>query len=82
MHASAAAVPIAQGSRLVLDEMDTRAGRRYVRANQEMSKLVYRAQVIRDVFGARAARLFMRLTRVDTTVAQRVLRSPLSRLRR
>jgi hypothetical protein len=47
-----------------------------------MSKLVYRSQVVRNVFGAKAARIFMKLVGVDATVAQRVLRSPLSRLRR
>ena len=58
------------------------AQRSYVRANQTMSRRVYRAQVVREVFGTGAARLFMHLMRIDAGVAQRVLGSPLSRLRR
>lgn len=44
--------------------------------------MVYRSQVVRDVFGSGAAHLFMHLMRVDATVAQRVLRSPRAKLRR
>lgn len=82
MNATIIAVPPAQGSSVVPDKLDQGLERSYVRCNQQMSKLVYRAQVVREVFGASAARMFMRLMRVDTTVAQRVLRSPSSTLRR
>jgi hypothetical protein len=82
MQRMAAAAPVLQGDRLVRDDLNDGAGRVYVRCNQRMSKLVYRSQVVRDVFGARAAGIFMKLMGVDASVAQRVLRSPLSRLRR
>ena len=67
---------------MVRHDLDQGAQRSYVRSNQTMSKRVYRAQVVRAVFGTGAATIFMRLMRVDTGVAQRVLRSPLSGLRR
>ena len=82
MDASLVAGPIRQGRGAVRIDVDECAGRRYVRANERMSKRVYRAQVFRHVFGARAARVFMRLMRVDTGVAHRVLHAPASRLRR
>lgn len=54
----------------------------YVRRDQRMSKRVYRSQVVRDVFGSGAARIFMRIMRVEASVARRLLRSPPTRLRR
>lgn len=56
--------------------------RPYVRGNQRMSKLVYRAQIVRDVFGPRVAHVYMNLVKVDAGVARRVLRSPRTKLRR
>jgi hypothetical protein len=82
MTTAVLALPFPQEASAVPDNMDMGAQRSYVRCNQTMSKQVYRAQVVREVFGAGAARMFMRLMRVDTGVAQRVLRSPMSRLRR
>ena len=82
MTTAVPALPLPQEASAVPDNMDTGAQRSYVRCNQAMSKQVYRAQVVREVFGPGAARMFMRLMRVDTRVAQRVLRSPRSRLRR
>ena len=58
------------------------AGQRYARCDGRMSTLVYRAQLIRAVFGESAARIFMRVMRVDAAVARRVLAAPLARLRR
>lgn len=66
----------------VLHESEDGSDRRYVRRDQRMSKLVYRSQVVRDVFGAGAARFFMNIMRVDASVAHRVLRSPGAALRR
>lgn len=82
MNATVIAAPLAQGDSLLPHKLDDGAERRYVRGNQEMSKRVYRAQVVRQVFGAGAARMFMRLMQVDAGVAQRVLRSPVTKLRR
>jgi hypothetical protein len=82
MKAIVIAASILRRARIVPDDLHNGVDRRYVRRNQKMSKLVYRSQVVRDVFGAKAARIFMKLVGVDATVAQRVLRSPLSRLRR
>lgn len=56
--------------------------RQYVRRDQRTSKVVYRSQIVRDVFGVKAAHVFMRLMKVDGRVARRVLRSPRSKLRR
>lgn len=47
-----------------------------------MSKLVYRSQAVRHVFGKGVARVFMQIMRVDANVAQRVLRSARTKLRR
>jgi steroid 5-alpha reductase family enzyme len=66
----------------VPNDLQNGADRRYVRYDQRMSKRVYRAQIIRDVFGAKAARIFMHLMRVDALVARRVLLSPIEKLRR
>jgi steroid 5-alpha reductase family enzyme len=82
VKATVVVVPVPQGDSFVPHELDEGAERRYVRCNQQMSKRVYRAQVVRHVFGVGAARMFMRLMQVDAAVAQRVLRSPLSKLRR
>jgi steroid 5-alpha reductase family enzyme len=82
MKATLSAAPILRRARIVPDDLHHGVDRRYVRRNQKMSKLVYRSQVVRDVFGAKAAGIFMKLMGVDATVAQRVLRSPLSELRR
>jgi steroid 5-alpha reductase family enzyme len=76
------AASILRRARIVPDDLQDGVDHRYVRRNQKMSKLVYRAQVIRHVFGVKAARMFMRLMGVDAAVAQRVLRSPSSKLRR
>ncbi|MFC5477873.1 hypothetical protein [Massilia suwonensis] len=56
--------------------------RHYVRRDQEMSKRVYRAQLVRAVFGKGVALFFMHLVKVKGGVAQRVLRSQKARLRR
>jgi hypothetical protein len=82
MKALVSAASIARRARIVPDDLHDGTDRHYVRRNQQMSKLVYRAQVVRNVFGAGAARIFMKLMGVDAVVAQRVLRSPLSGLRR
>jgi hypothetical protein len=82
MKATVIAMSIPRRARIVPDDLHDGADRRYVRRNQKMSRLVYRSQVVRDVFGANAARIFMKLMGVDAIVAQRVLRSPLSELRR
>ena len=82
MGARVIVVPVMPGGGFVSAELNEGAERRYIRCDQHMSKHVYRAQVVRQVFGAGAARMFMRLMHVDAIVAQRVLRSPLSRLRR
>jgi hypothetical protein len=66
----------------VLENQDDGQDRHYVRSNQRMSKLVYRSQFVRDVFGAGAAHVFMNLMRMDASVAQRVLQSPKAKLRR
>ena len=66
----------------VLHECEDGPDRRYVRRDQRMSKLVYRSQVVRDVFGSGVARFFMNLMRVEASVARRVLRSPGAELRR
>jgi len=58
------------------------AQQRYARCDERTSTLVYRAQFIRAVFGASAARMFMRVMKVDAGVVQRVLAAPLARLRR
>ena len=58
------------------------AQQRYARCDERTSTLVYRAQLIRAVFGESAARMFMRIMKVDAGVAQRVLAAPLARLRR
>ena len=60
------------------DDLD----RSYARADQKMSKRVYTAQFVHQAFGAGAARMFMRVMRVDAAVAEQVLRSPLARRRR
>lgn len=56
--------------------------RNYVRRDQRMSKLVYRSQIVRDVFGEKVAHVFMSMMKVDGPVAHRVLRSPKTKLRR
>lgn len=66
----------------MLEDLQEGYDRRYARCDQRTSKLVYRSQVIRDVFGTGAARFFMNIMGVDTGVAQRVLRSPRTELRR
>lgn len=66
----------------MLNDLSNEGGGRYVRRDQRMSKMVYRSQVVRDVFGSGAAHLFMHLMRVDAEVAQRVLQSPKDKLRR
>ena len=70
------------GDKPVLDDPRGGSGQDYVRYDQKTSTLVYRAQLVRDLFGAGAAQLFMRLMKVDPGVARRVLNSPKSRLRR
>ena len=70
------------GGKPVLDDLGGGSGQDYVRVDQKTSTLVYRAQLVRDLFGAGAAQLFMRLMKVDAGVARRVLNSPKSRLRR
>jgi steroid 5-alpha reductase family enzyme len=82
LKATVIAMSIPGRARIVPDDLHDGTDRRYVRRNQQMSKLVYRSQVVRNVFGANAARMFMRLMGVDAIVAQRVLRAPLSKLRR
>lgn len=57
-------------------------GRRYVRRDQRMSKLVYRSQAVRNRLGRGVAHVFMRIMKVDPAVAQRVLRSQKAKLRR
>ena len=66
----------------MLEDLQDEGDRPYARSDQRMSKMVYRSQVVRDVFGSGAAHLFMHLMRVDATVVQRVMRSPKSKLRR
>lgn len=66
----------------MLEHLQEGGARPYARRDQRMSKLVYRSQVVRDVFGTGAAHLFMQLMRVEATVVQRVLRSPRTKLRR
>lgn len=63
------------------DQQDGR-DRLYIRSDQWMSRRVYRAQLVRTLFGKGVALLFMRLVKVKASVAQRVLRSQKSRLRR
>jgi hypothetical protein len=70
------------GGKPVLDDLGGGSDQDYVRVDQKTSTLVYRAQLVRDLFGAGAAQLFMRLMKVDAGVARRVLNSPKSRLRR
>jgi hypothetical protein len=70
------------GPETVLEDLQDEGDRPYARSDQRMSKMVYRSQVVRDVFGSGAAQLFLHLMRVDATVVQRVLRSPKSKLRR
>jgi hypothetical protein len=70
------------GGAPVLDDPGAGSDQDYVRYDQKTSTLVYRAQLVRDLFGAGAARLFMRLMKVAPDVARRVLESPKSRLRR
>jgi len=64
------------------EDLDDRPDRQYVRRDQAMSKRVYRAQLVRSLFGKGVALFFMRLGKVKASVAQRVLRSQKSRLRR
>jgi hypothetical protein len=66
----------------VLDDPGGGSDQDYVRYDQKTSTLVYRAQLVRDLFGAGAARFFMRLMKVAPGVARRVLQSPKSKLRR
>lgn len=62
---------------------DPQEGNRgYVRRDQRTSKLVYRSQLLREVFGVKVAHVFMNLMKVDAGVARRVLRSPRTKLRR
>jgi steroid 5-alpha reductase family enzyme len=82
MNVPVNAASILRRARIVPDDLHDGVDQRYVRRNQKMSKLVYRSQVIRDVFGVNAARIFMKLMGVDAVVAERVLRSPTSKLRR
>jgi hypothetical protein len=70
------------GGQPMLDDLGGGSDQDYVRYDQKTSTLVYRAQLVRDLFGAGAARLFMRLMKVDPLVARRVMQSPKSRLRR
>ena len=66
----------------MLEDLQDEGDRPYARRDQRTSRMVYRSQVLRDVFGPGAAHLFMHLMRVDATVVQRVLRSPRTKLRR
>ena len=66
----------------VPEDLEDASERRYVRRDQKMSTLVYRAQFVRSLFGKGVALFFMHLVRVNASVAQRVLRSQKSRLRR
>ncbi|MFC4930909.1 hypothetical protein [Massilia sp. GCM10023247] len=63
---------------------DPQAGkeRGYDRRDQRMSKLVYKSQIVRDVFGVRLAHVFMHLMKVDAGVARRVLGAPRNKMRR
>ena len=66
----------------VPEDLEHGSDRRYVRHDQKMSKRVYRAQLVRSLFGKGVALFFMHIMKVNTGVAQRVLRSQKSRLRR
>lgn len=66
----------------VFDNPSHEPDRRYARCDERTSTLVYRSQLIRAVFGESAARMFMRVMKVDAGVARRVLAAPLARLRR
>lgn len=81
-NGSSARPRLRTGPTPVLDAQQDGFDRHYVRCDEKMSTLVYRSQVIRDVFGTSAAILFMNVMKVDATVAQRVLRSPKAKLRR
>jgi hypothetical protein len=70
------------GGPLVLDDPGAGSDQDYVRYDQKTSTLVYRAQLVRDLFGAGAAQLFMRLMKVTPDVARRVLQAHKSKLRR
>lgn len=63
---------------------EPQAGRErgYDRRDQRMSKLVYKSQIVRDMFGDKVAHVFMHLMKVDAGVARRVLGSPRNNMRR
>ena len=54
----------------------------YVRKNDALTKIVYRAQLIRRLAGMGAARIFLACMGVDATLSARVVSSSLSKLRR
>ncbi|THC41193.1 hypothetical protein [Massilia sp. Mn16-1_5] len=64
------------------EDLEDGPDRDYVRRDQKMSKRVYRAQLIRSFFGKGVALFFMHAVKIKGSVAQRVLRSQKSRLRR
>lgn len=70
------------GTEPMPEDRENARDQRYVRYDQKMSKRVYRSQTIRALFGAGAARVFMRIMNVKASVAQRVLESPETKLRR
>ncbi len=74
------AVPLRMGT--MPQDQENGHDRHYVRSDQWMSRRVYRAQLVRTLFGKGVALFFMRVVRVKASVAQRVLRSQRSRLRR
>lgn len=54
----------------------------YVRNNDGLTKIVYRAQLIRRLAGTGAARIFLRCMGVEASLTARVVSSSLSNLRR
>lgn len=54
----------------------------YIRKNDLLTKTVYRAQAIRRVAGVSAARTFLACMGVEAALAERVVSSSFSRLRR
>jgi hypothetical protein len=54
----------------------------YTRRDPVKAHAVYKAQAVRRVLGAGAARAYMRGMRLDSALIERVLRAPRERLRR
>jgi len=57
-------------------------GMSYTRRDPVTARVIYKAQVVLRLLGARAARTFMKSMRLEASLIERVLREPAGKLRR